>query len=158
VLGLIIHLPDATHYQAIADGVCTADTRSLGSLPLKPGDALIYYEGHPGHETGRHVHATVTFVQPQGEDGTTFFCFQLRSQLSSISIPPSNPHHQLTVFSLPDDDDYPGMAIKVDGECAAVVEWHPTYQTLVIRTYRAEAEDPHRYYRWDTGAPLPLDT
>ncbi len=148
---MIFHLHDPARYQAIADGACTADLRPLGPLPLQPGDCLAYFDGHPGRETGRHVFAEVTFVHSQGAE--TFFCFRLLSQLSSITVPASDSQHQLTAFSDP-DDAYPGMAIDLDGVTAAVVEWHPTHQTLVVRAYRADAEEPHRYYRWDTGAPL----
>ncbi len=46
------------------------------------------------------------------------------------------------------------LTLDVDGVTAAVVEWHPTHQTLVVRAYHANAEEPSSYYRWDTGAAL----
>ena len=70
------------------------------------------------------------------------------------------PHgHHLTATASA-EPDYPGIYVMVDDVVAAVVEWHSTYQTVVIRGYSAETVDnpegdPVHYHRWDTGADLP---
>jgi hypothetical protein len=57
-------------------------------------------------------------------------------------------HGTLTVVG-GKEPDYPGYAIEINGQTAAVVEWHPEYQTFVLRTYTATDEEPHTYHTWD---------
>ncbi len=54
------------------------------------------------------------------------------------------------------DTEYPGIAILLNEQLAAVVEWHPEYQTIVIRSYTEDNDEPHIYHRWDNGQNLPL--
>ena len=55
------------------------------------------------------------------------------------------------------EDEYPGYAVYLNGQLAAVVEWHDTHQCFVLRTYTQDWQnrdaDPHVYHRWD-GTPL----
>lgn len=52
--------------------------------------------------------------------------------------------------------DYPGVAVTINGEVAAVVEWNPEHHALVVRTYDPVSDLNWRaYYRWDTGADIP---
>lgn len=55
-----------------------------------------------------------------------------------------------------DVDDWPGFVIRINGQCAAVVEWHAIIQDFVLRTYVADGEEPHHYHTWhghDVMAP-----
>lgn len=47
------------------------------------------------------------------------------------------------------EPDYPGYAIEINDQTAAVVEWHPEYQAFVLRTYTASDDEPHTYHTWD---------
>lgn len=78
-----------------------------------------------------------------------------------LSLPPTAITTPGGVLTVQGDDDintdlYPGYAIAVDGEIAAVVEWHPDYQAVVLRTYTMRDDvESCAYHRWDTGETLP---
>lgn len=57
-------------------------------------------------------------------------------------------HGTLTVVG-GQEPDYPGYAIEINDQTAAVVEWHPEYQALVLRTYTVTDDEPHTYHTWD---------
>lgn len=73
-------------------------------------------------------------------------------------------HHQLSaalpskivtpggILSVSADEEYPGYIISVDESGAAVVEWHPEHQSIVVRTYNNHDEEPQHYHRWDGSA------
>lgn len=46
-------------------------------------------------------------------------------------------------------DEYPGVAIEIDGTTAAVVEWHDDRHCFVLRTYTAHSDTPYHYHQWD---------
>lgn len=50
------------------------------------------------------------------------------------------------------DGDSPGIALTIDGTVAAVVEWHPEQQSIVLRTYNPHEDTPQHSYRWDDTA------
>jgi len=108
--------------------------------------------------TGRGCRVRVTHVlrePPFVPPGYAALSIRLLS-LAPAAIP--TPGGVLTVHG---DDDintdlYPGYAIAVDGEIAAVVEWHPDYQAMTLRTYTLRSDlEAHAYHRWDTGEILP---
>ncbi len=78
-----------------------------------------------------------------------------------LSLPPTTITTPGGVLTVQGDDDintdlYPGYAIAVDGEIAVVVEWHPDYQAVVLRTYTMRDDvESQSYHRWDTGETLP---
>ena len=78
-----------------------------------------------------------------------------------LSLPPAAITTPGGVLTVQGDDDldsdlYPGYAIAVDGEIAAVVEWHPDYQAVVLRTCTVRDDvESQSYHRWDTGETLP---
>ncbi len=108
--------------------------------------------------TGRGCRVRVTHVlrdSPAVPQGYAAISIRL------LSLPPAiipTPGGVLTVQGDDDTDPahYPGYAIAIDGEIAAVVEWHPDYQAVVLRTYTVRDDVESRaYHRWDTGETLP---
>lgn len=74
------------------------------------------------------------------------------------------PNGSILAASETGDPDYPGLCMTVDGAVAAVVEWHPEHEEIVVRLYVSpeayEAsgnvdEEPVAYFGWRTGRPLP---
>lgn len=51
-------------------------------------------------------------------------------------------------------DEYPGIAIEINGVLAAVVEWHEVYRCFVLRTYTQTENEPWYYHRWPDGADI----
>lgn len=75
------------------------------------------------------------------------------------SLPPAviaTPGSVLTIQGddHPDPTHYPGYAIAIDGHIAAVVEWPPDYQAVVVRSYAVDDDTPRACFRWDTGEAL----
>jgi hypothetical protein len=107
--------------------------------------------------TGRGCRVRVTHVlrePPFVPPGYAALSIRLLSQPPAAITTPGG------VLTVQGDDDpdlehYPGYAIAIDGEIAAVVEWHPNYQTVVLRTYTVRNDvESQSYHRWDTGETL----
>ena len=106
--------------------------------------------------TGRGCRVRVTHVlreAPGVPQGYAALSIRLLSQAPAAITTPGGV---LTVQGTDDPEQYPGYAIAVNGEIAAVVEWHPDYQAMTLRTYTLRSDlEAHAYHRWDTGETVP---
>jgi hypothetical protein len=138
--------------------------RLLHDLPISPPpswgeqERTAYQQPLMQGYTGRGCRVRVTHVlrePPFVPQGYAALSLRLLSQ-APAAIP--TPGGVLTVQGEddPDPEQYPGYAIAVDGEIAAIVEWHPDYQAVVVRTYTMRDDlESQAYHRWDTGEILP---
>ncbi len=140
---------ETTEWHALASGRRTAIGLPGNSLRVEPGDVI-------------------QAVQPDGTDSiildVTDVALSGNQQVISVRRRP-DPSTPVATLETPGGilavladatDTYPGYAITIDGVTAAVVEWHPTYASLVLRTYTRDADAPTHYATWD-GQMLPAD-
>ena len=131
-------------FTAIAQDRRTALAVAEGPLRLAPGDRIRI------EDTTQAAHAvTVVVTDVWRHDGQdSLVSIRRLADLSEVPTPGG------IVRAIADpDDDYGGIALSIDGQVAAVVEWHPDHQSMVLRTYNDHDEEPQHYHRWD-GEPL----
>ncbi len=60
------------------------------------------------------------------------------------------PGGTLCIAAHPDRmDDYPGFALFINDQLAAVVEWHVGEQSFALRTYNGHDGEPQHFHNWD---------
>lgn len=131
------------NFLAIAQGRRTALAVAEGPLRLAPGDRIRIEDTT---QPARTVTVVVTDVwRHDGQD--SLVSIRRLADLSEIPTPGG------VIRAIADpDDDYGGIALTIDGQVAAVVEWHPIHHSMVLRTYNNHDEEPQHYHRWDGSA------
>lgn len=148
---MILALP-SDEFQAIAQGRRTGLLVSESdNLRFAAGDRL-RIEALPSNSgTSDAVTVVVTDVwRREGHDA--FLTVHRLGDLTAIPTPGGT----LRVAAHPDMmDDYPGFALFINDQLAAVVEWHVGEQSFALRTYNDHDDEPQHFHRWD-GSPLEL--
>ncbi|NMP24912.1 hypothetical protein [Sulfobacillus harzensis] len=138
-------------FEPIDQGRRTATIIEQHGIQFAVGDRIRYEEvDDMGAPTGRTVSVVVTDVcRTGGNDSRPLLSIRRDVDLTELRTPGGT----LTVAANASDfDDYPGFAVFIEDQLAAVVEWHVEERTFALRTYNDSDEEPQHFHRWDGTA------
>ncbi|NMP24941.1 hypothetical protein [Sulfobacillus harzensis] len=135
-------------FEPIDQGRRTATVIEEHGVQFTVGDRIRYEEiDDQGGPTGRVARVIVTDVfRADDQDRHPVLSIRRERDLTEIQTPGGT----LTVAADASDfDAYPGFAVFIEDQLAAVVEWHVEERAFALRTYNDSDEEPQHYHRWD---------